>query len=919
MNNNRPEIAAARCSSAAELLNLFEEAWQHGAPLRIEDLLASPAARQSANRRQLLEELISIDLEYRWRAQRSAPGGATDSLRLEEYARRYAELGRAEQLPLELIGQEYRVRQCWGDRPSHAEYAARFAGHGQRLHEILKRIDGELSAEFGRDRRGLVVAAPVPSAPRASAPATAPVISLEETLRSQQLLPAPQLTELERGLSRRYPQPLELARELLRRGWLTPYQANLLLQGRGRDLGVGPYIILERLGEGGAGQVFKARHQQKGGVVALKVIRKELLADAETCARFRREIQVLSQLDHPNIVRALDAGSSGGTLYLALEFVEGSDLGRMVKQCGPLPVLQACAYMRQAALGLQHAHERGLVHRDIKPHNLIMSLRDGLIKVADLGLARLPRLNHLPAADHTAGTGTLTPNNALIGTPDYMAPEQAIEFHSADIRADIYSLGCTFYYLLTGQPPFPGGTLAQTLLRHQQAAPPAIDKLRGDLMPGLGAVLARMLAKRPEDRYQTPAAVATALGSLSEQPEISSRRLTRVPWHFAWKLRHRWRSILAGTAAVLLLSLVWWLLFPSDERLRRGFVEAISERPGSSQALAAAQRLAQLPSPLDQLKNKNIPSELRVANLPVEVVAVLHPGGSPGEAFRVAFSLDGQTIASCGQDGLIHLWDAGTAKKKKTLKGHTAAVRSLAFSPDSKLLASGSEDRTLRLWDLATGSERPIQSKDVGERDIVAFSLDGKALLGANRHGFVQTWAMPALRPQCDFRSKNGIWSLALSPDGQTLALGGEQTLEYWTLPAGQERSNHVLKTGRLLAYAPDGQTIAYISAEAPTFRLRPVVAGADVGLTLKQQLHSNPRFLGFTLDGKYLLTTIDDGTAFGWDAASKTQIGYWPMPGSSCSEAHGGGALAPDGRHLATPHKNGNVYIRRLFPAPQQ
>jgi serine/threonine protein kinase/WD40 repeat protein len=918
MNNNRPETAAARCTSAAELLNLFEEAWQRGAPLRIEDLLASPAARQSANRRQLLEELISIDLEYRWRAQRSATGGATDSFRLEEYARRYAELGRPDQLPLELVGQEYRVRQCWGDRPGHPEYAARFPGHGQRLQELLKRIDGELSAEFGRDRRGLVVAAPVPSTPRTAAVATAPVISLEETLRSQQLLPAPQLTELERGLSRRYPQPLELARELLRRGWLTPYQANLLLQGRGRDLGVGPYIILERLGEGGAGQVFKARHQQKGDVVALKVIRKELLADAETCARFRREIQVLSQLDHPNVVRALDAGSSGGTLYLALEFVEGSDLGRMVKQCGPLPVLQACAYMRQAALGLQHAHERGLVHRDIKPHNLIMSLRDGLIKVADLGLARLPRLNQL-AADHTAGTGTLTPNNALIGTPDYMAPEQAIEFHNADIRADIYSLGCTFYYLLTGQPPFPGGTLAQTLLRHQQVAPPAIDKLRGDLLPGLGSVLARMLAKRPEDRYQSPAEVANALGSLSEQPAASSRRLPRVPWLSIGKLRHRWRPILAGTAVVLFLAVAWWLLFPSDERLRRGCIEAISERPGSPQALTAAQRLTQLPSPLDQLKNKNIPSELRVANLPAEVVAVLHPGGSPGEAFRVAFSLDGKTIASSGQDGLIHLWDTASAKKRRTLKGHVAAVRSLAFSPESTLLASGSEDRSLRLWDLATGSERPIQGKDVGEWDIVAFSLDGKSLLGGNRHGFVQVWALPALQRQCDFRSKQGIWSLALSPDGQTLALGGEQTLEYWTLPAGQQQSSHVLKTGRLLAYAPDGQAIAYIGAEAPTFRLRPVATGADVGLPLKQQLHSNPRFLGFTLDGKYLLTTIDDGTAIGWDTASKLQVGYWPMPGSSCSEAHGGGALAPDGRHLATPHKNGNVYIRRLFSAPQQ
>src|SRR5262249_37822462 len=162
---------------------------------------------------------------------------------------------------------------------------------------------------------------------------------------------------------------------------------------------------------------------------------------------------------------------------------------------GPMPVLQACAYIRQAALGLQHAHERGLVHRDIKPHNLIISLRDGLIKVADLGLARLPRLSQEPTAlsNGLDGTGTLTPRNAVTGTPDSMAPEQAREFRNADIRADIYSLGCTLYFLLTGQPPFPGGTLAQTLLRHQQVAPPAIDKVRNDIPPGLSAILGKML------------------------------------------------------------------------------------------------------------------------------------------------------------------------------------------------------------------------------------------------------------------------------------------------------------------------------------------------------------------------------------------------------------------------------------------
>jgi hypothetical protein len=237
-----------------------------------------------------------------------------------------------------------------------------------------------------------------------------------------------------------------------------------------------------------------------------------------------------------------------------------------------MPVLQACEYIRQSALGLQHAHERGLVHRDIKPHNLIMSLREGLVKVADLGLARLPRaVNHEATAVLTGnGTGTLTPENAvLIGTVDYLAPEQALEFGQADIRADIYSLGCTFHYLLTGQPPFPGGTLAQKVVKHLQQSPPAIEQFRSDLPPGLASVLHKMLAKRPEDRYQTPAEVSQALieyGSPGRAASATAQRLPadaigRHPFLRRWSL---WRWVVAASLAVMLVSLVLWLrLSPS--------------------------------------------------------------------------------------------------------------------------------------------------------------------------------------------------------------------------------------------------------------------------------------------------------------------------------------------------------------------
>ena len=202
-----------------------------------------------------------------------------------------------------------------------------------------------------------------------------------------------------------FPAPRALAGELIRRGWLTPYQVNQLLQGRGRDLLLGSYVLLERLGEGGMGQVFKARNWKLGRVVALKLIRKERLDNPDAVRRFQREIRAAAQLDHPNIVRAFDADEVDGTHLLVMEYVEGTDLAKLVKKDGPLPVDKACDYCRQAALGLQHAYERGLVHRDIKPHNLLLT-PGGVVKILDMGLARLDRRRRRRGEQHhDAGGG----------------------------------------------------------------------------------------------------------------------------------------------------------------------------------------------------------------------------------------------------------------------------------------------------------------------------------------------------------------------------------------------------------------------------------------------------------------------------------------------------------------------------------
>src|SRR5579871_865034 len=257
--------------------------------------------------------------------------------------------------------------------------------------------------------------------------------SFVECLRRASLLKPEQFAELSQ-LQRKVTDPRALASELVRRGWLTNYQAKQVLAGKVDELSLGSYVVLDLLGEGGMGQVFKARHAKLGKVVALKVIRRDYTTHPDAVRRFQREIEAASRVSHPHIVHSLDAESSGDSHFLVMEYIEGTDLARLLKEKGPLPVAQSCDYIRQAALGLQHAHEKGMVHRDIKPANLLLSKPHGapaagLIKIADMGLARWR------STDDSSSKG-LTREGSVLGTVDYVAPEQAMDSHAVDIRAD---------------------------------------------------------------------------------------------------------------------------------------------------------------------------------------------------------------------------------------------------------------------------------------------------------------------------------------------------------------------------------------------------------------------------------------------------------------------------------------------------
>ncbi len=338
-----------------------------------------------------------------------------------------------------------------------------------------------------------------------------------ETLRDSRLLPPDQVERLAAEQADRFADAQGLGQDLLRRGLLTPYQLEALLNGHGAGLALGPYRLLARLGRGGMGEVFKARHERLDRLAAIKLIRGEYLARPEAVVRFQREARAAARLHHPNVVTVYDAGQEGETHFIALEYVEGTDLAQLVREGNPLPAGQACEFVRQAALGLQHAHEQGLVHRDIKPSNLVVTrgpTGEPVVKVLDFGLARF--VSEL--AEETA----LTPDDAWLGTPDYIAPEQARNSRAADIRADIFSLGCTLFYLLTGRPAYPGSNRTEKLAARLSGEATPVQSVQPDVPSELADVLRRMLARDPAERYSTPAEVAQALAPFARPDKTHS-------------------------------------------------------------------------------------------------------------------------------------------------------------------------------------------------------------------------------------------------------------------------------------------------------------------------------------------------------------------------------------------------------------
>jgi serine/threonine protein kinase len=746
----------------------------------------------------------------------------------------------------------------------------------------------------------------------------ATIPDLIDALREHQLLERSQLDEVARDLLPRYTDPRALALLLVQWGWLTSYQVDQVFLGNARDLTVGPYRVLEPLGMGGMGQVYKALQQRLNRVVALKVIREDRLSrDPEAVKRFQREARAAAQLSHPNVVVVYDADKVADRHYIAMEYVEGTDLARLVKEHGPLPVGLTCDFMRQAALGLQHAFECGMVHRDIKPSNLLVTaakatrgisglvprpvltnppaeraakapapaepggktpallVAGAVVKILDMGLARVIETPENPAGSTTS---SLTQLGTVVGTPDFIAPEQARDARAADIRSDLYSLGCTLYYLLCGQPPFPEGSVMEKLLMHQLDHPQPLEELRPEVPVAVLSVARRLMEKRPDDRYQTPIELADALAALPAPGETppplrmsAATGAARPP----------------STAVVTVKPIPQETVQPSGTDLTLAPPAKADKEPPPVPGADTATRIAVLKghrgwvtavrftADRNTLASGGVEGTVRLWSFtkdrPADQV-LSHP--HLREVHSLAFSPDGKKLAagSGTLDGLVWLWDLSGEKAQESgvLQGHKAPVDALAFSPDGRLLASGGYDKTVRLWDLNSGQPRERATLK-GHTDSIrslAYARDGRTVASASQDGTVRLWDVG--RTWCRERAAlaghvGPVHSVTFSPDGRLLASGGlDQTVRVWTLTGAQPEELAVFKgqpgAVHLLLFLPDGQSILSVGDAGRVF-LFETPSGAKLrNWVLPKGMICS---VGLTFDGRYLATGNSDGTVF--------------------------------------------------------
>jgi WD40 repeat protein len=678
----------------------------------------------------------------------------------------------------------------------------------------------------------------------------------------------------------------------------------------------GDFEIIGQLGAGGMGVVYRARQVSLNRVVALKMIRAGIWATDSEAQRFRNEAEFTAGLDHPSIVPVYEVGQEQGQLYFTMRLVEGASLA---EDLAPFRVdpRRAAQLMSAVARAVHHAHQRGILHRDLKPSNILVD-REGVPHVTDFGLAKSIALEN-----------SLTLTGAVIGTPGYLAPEQAAGAGRATVGTDIFGLGAIFYATLTGQPPFRGSGALEILDQTRTRNPASIRDLNNKVDRDLETVCRKCLEKEPSNRYQSAEDLAEDLDNWLGGRPIKARPVGAAVAAWRWSRRN---PVAASFAALLLLCAATGMagLAVSNHLLTRKQAETDAalalarqkERTANLHAYVANIRLAR--QALDSA------SEKEVNNLLAR--AIPEPGGEDfrgfawyylrrrcrerhtalplmrgheGAVYAAAYSPDGKSLATVGKDGTLRIWDPVAGRLRTTHRAGKEEINCVAFSPDGKALVTGDDGGVARLW---TGPDY----REAGEYDRfscpvigLAFSPDGQTLAAGIRTGHAYYWDFHARQRHGGFKYPGKTISaetVAFSPDGRQLAVSGG-TVYVYDLPSGAaHRVAASQKAGNSdeVAFSHDGRLLVV------SFGPRAVLFDRSSGFALSELTGHTGRIrsIAISMNDRLIATGSDDGSVRLWDAPSGRvrsvlTPGVWTV---WCV------AFSPDGSTLSATYSDGTI-----------